>query len=203
MKKLLLTTALVMTASMSFAQSDEAETVTAAAEAAAAASVNSDSSTNNGQDNILGDNLTTHSSVSGQSNVNENVLGNNNTYEQAVDHSTNTTVNHMDGSGDTHNTNVTNNQAQQNGYVSNPNLTTSGTDTCFGSSSGGISAAGIGISGGSTVVDENCVMLKNAKILASLGLTDAAVTLLIISNEDVAEAVSLANPELFEQLVLN
>ena len=43
-------------------------------------------------------------------------------------------------------------------------------------------------------------MLKNAKILASLGLKDAAVTLLIISNEKAAEAISLANPELFKTL---
>ena len=98
-------------------------------------------------------------------------------------------------------TNVTNQAIQPNGYVSNPNLTTGGSDVCLGSSSGGISAAGIGISGGSTTVDENCVMLKNAKILASLGLKDAAVTLIIISNEKAAEALSLSNPELFNKLM--
>ena len=44
-------------------------------------------------------------------------------------------------------------------------------------------------------------MLKNAKILASLGLKDAAVTLIIISNEKAAEALSLSNPNLFNKLM--
>ncbi len=93
-----------------------------------------------------------------------------------------------------------NNKSEALGYVSNPHLTTSGADTCFGSSSGGISAAGIGISGGKTVVDENCVMLKNAKLLSSLGLKDAAVTLLMNSNQDIAKAISQAYPELVIKL---
>ena len=123
----------------------------------------------------------------------ENVLGANNEYNAQVDNST--TVTHETGSGTT-----TVEAIKPNGYISNPNLTTGGSDVCLGSSSAGISAAGIGISGGSTTIDENCVMLKNAKILASLGLKDAAVTLLIISNEKAAEAISLANPELFKTL---
>ena len=128
----------------------------------------------------------------------DNVLGANNVYNAEVNNSNqgNTTVTHADGSGNT----TTVEAITPNGYVSNPNLTTGGSDVCLGSSSAGISAAGIGISGGSTTIDENCVMLKNAKILASLGLKDAAVTLLIISNEKAAEAISLANPELFKTL---
>ena len=105
------------------------------------------------------------------------------------------TTNNYNNSGAT-----VNNKSQANGYVSNPNLTTSGADTCFGSSSGGISAAGIGISGGKTVVDKNCVMLKNAKLLSSLGLKDAAVTLLINSNPDIAKAITQAYPELVIKL---
>ena len=122
------------------------------------------------------------------------VVGTNNNYEGGSD----TNVYHEQGSGDVTTTKVE--SPTPNGYVSNPNLTTGGSDVCLGSSSGGISGPGFGISGGSTTVDENCVMLKNAKILASLGLKDAAVTLLIISNEKAAEAISLANPELFKTL---
>ena len=150
MRGLLITTALVLTTSVAFAD-------------------------NQNQDNVLGSNI-----------VNE--------YADTVDNST--TVTHENGSGDT----TTVEAITPNGYVSNPNLTTSGSDVCLGSSSGGISGPGFGISGGSTTVDENCVMLKNAKILASLGLKDAAVTLIIISNEKAAEAISLANPELFKTL---
>ena len=150
MRGLLLTTALVLSTSVAFADGQK-------------------------QDNVLGSNI-----------VNE--------YASTVDQST--TVTHADGSGNR----TTVEAITPNGYVSNPNLTTGGSDVCLGSSSGGISAAGIGISGGSTTVDENCVMLKNAKILASLGLKDAAVTLLIISNEKAAEAIALANPELFKTL---
>ena len=81
------------------------------------------------------------------------------------------------------------------------NLTTSGVDTCFGSATGGLSLAGIGISGGTTLIDENCVRLKNAKILSTLGLTDAAVALIAL-DPSVAKAISIAYPKLHARLVL-
>ena len=81
------------------------------------------------------------------------------------------------------------------------NLTTSGVDTCFGSATGGLSLAGIGISGGTTLIDENCVRLKNAKILSTLGLTDAAVALIAL-DPSVAKAISIAYPKLYSRLVL-
>ncbi len=127
---------------------------------------------------------------------------NTNNNNGAINH---TDSNNTDIGGDstiingTHSTTTVESSAM-NGYVSNPNLTTSGADTCFGSSSGGISAAGIGISGGKTIVDENCVMLKNAKLLSSLGLKDAAVSLLINSNPDIAKAISQAYPQLVIKL---
>ena len=163
MKKLLITTALILSASASFASD------TTAADVATIQAGNKTGGT------VTGSNATLGTQIGSQNST--------------------TVVTHENGSGTT-----TVNSATPNGYVSNPNLTTGGSDVCLGSSSGGISAAGIGISGGSTTVDENCVMLKNAKILASLGLKDAAVTLLIISNEKAAEAISLANPELFKTL---
>lgn len=80
------------------------------------------------------------------------------------------------------------------------NLTTSGNDTCFGSATGGVSLPGVGISGGSTYVDENCVMLKRVKLLNSLGLKDAAIVYLANSDEALLEAIALAHPELFAHL---
>ena len=171
MKKLLITTALVLSTSAAFAvEVLTPETAPADWTPEQITAYNSSLAGVQAQDNVLGSNIGTQN------------------------------VTNAANSGDTHTTSVTNNAATPNGYISNPNLTTGGSDVCLGSSSGGISAAGIGISGGSTTVDENCVMLKNAKILASLGLKDAAVTLLIISNEKTAEAISLANPELFKTL---
>ena len=80
------------------------------------------------------------------------------------------------------------------------NLTTSGHDTCFGSVSGGVSVAGFGVGGGSTVIDENCILIKNAKLLSSLGLKDAAVALLANGNEAIFEAITLTNPELIAHI---
>ena len=167
MKKLLITTALVLSASASFAT--DSQPAYSADDVVKIQNGNKVGGTVTGDNSALGTQIGTQSST--------------------------TIVTHEQGSNTT-----TVESYKPNGYVSNPGLTTGGSDVCLGSSSGGISAAGIGISGGSTTVDENCVMLKNAKILASLGLKDAAVTLLIISNEKAAEAISLANPELFKQL---
>lgn len=61
--------------------------------------------------------------------------------------------------------------------LGNVNLTTSN-DTCLGSWSAGIAVPGFGAQGGSTVVDENCVMLKNAREMRAMGLNAAAYALL-------------------------
>lgn len=58
-----------------------------------------------------------------------------------------------------------------------PNLTTSN-DTCMGSSSGAISAPGIGVALGSTWTDTNCVRLKNARELWNMGMRAASVAML-------------------------
>lgn len=80
------------------------------------------------------------------------------------------------------------------------NLTTSGHDTCFGSQTGGVSVAGLSVSSGSTVIDHNCELIKNVKLLNSLGLKDAAVALLIQNNPDIAQAIATANPLIAEKL---
>ena len=128
------------------------------------------------QDNVLGSNVNT---------VNES--GSIGTQNQA-------------GSGDTNTSSTTVESFKPNGYVASTALTTSGSDTCYGSTTGGFSAAGIGISGGKTVVDENCQMIKNARLLVQIGLKDAATVLLMNSNADIANAIWMANPELAEML---
>ena len=60
-----------------------------------------------------------------------------------------------------------------------PNVSSSGIDTCLGASSGGLSILGLGVTGGSTWTDQNCVMLKQVKLLAEIGLKDAAVVRLM------------------------
>lgn len=51
---------------------------------------------------------------------------------------------------------------------------TSGADTCLGSVTGGVQTQILGVSGGKTVVDENCVLIKNTKLLLTMGLPSAA-----------------------------
>lgn len=51
---------------------------------------------------------------------------------------------------------------------------TAGADTCLGSVTGGVQTQILGVSGGKTVVDENCVLIKNTKLLLTMGLPSAA-----------------------------
>ena len=113
---------------------------------------------------------------------------------------TNEVTEHKGGFNDT-TTQVIEQTVKTNTAVSLTNLTTSGMDTCLGSATGGISIPGFGVSGGATMTDENCVRLKNAKLLISLGLTDAAVALISI-DPDVAMAIKIAYPELYKKLVI-
>jgi hypothetical protein len=61
--------------------------------------------------------------------------------------------------------------------VNGPALTSSN-DTCMGSSSGSVNAPGIGLSIGSTWVDNNCRMLKNSRELWNMGMRAAALALM-------------------------
>ncbi|WP_252374476.1 hypothetical protein [Hydrogenophaga sp. 2FB] len=60
--------------------------------------------------------------------------------------------------------------------VSGPNLTTSN-DTCMGSSSGSVNAAGIGFGFGSTWSDENCKRLKMSRELWNKGFRAASLAI--------------------------
>ena len=128
-----------------------------------------------------------------------NTLGTNNNYEGGYSNTVTSNENHVAGETVvTHETTVE--SYKPNGYVASSNLTNSGGDTCLGSQTGGISAPGFGISTGSTTVDTNCEMIKNARLLVQIGLKDAATLLLMNSRDDVAEAIWGAYPELAEAL---
>jgi len=67
--------------------------------------------------------------------------------------------------------------------VNSPPLVTSN-DTCMGSASGGLSVAGFGVGLGKTYVDDNCVMLKNARELWNMGMRAAGLALLCTSDDN-------------------
>lgn len=67
--------------------------------------------------------------------------------------------------------------------VAGPNLTTSN-DTCMGSASGGAGVPGIGLSFGTTLTDENCKMLKNARELWNMGLKAAAIARMCMDDDN-------------------
>jgi hypothetical protein len=56
-----------------------------------------------------------------------------------------------------------------------PGLTAAGLETCLGSASGGVSAVGFGITGGSTYKDEDCTARLDSRTLFAMGLKAAAV----------------------------
>ena len=76
---------------------------------------------------------------------------------------------------------------------------TTGYDTCAVAVSGGASAPGFGISFGKNNRDKTCELLKLTKQLQSMGLSDAAVALLM-QDDRVADAILVAYPELHERL---
>ena len=51
---------------------------------------------------------------------------------------------------------------------------TSGMDTCLGSVAGGVQTQILGLSGGGTKVDKNCVLIKQVQLLQQLGYSEAA-----------------------------
>jgi len=115
-----------------------------------------------------------------------------------------TTIN--GGSGNTNlTTNASDTTTIKNINVPNitaPYLTAGGTDICLGSVSGGFSMLGYGIAGGKTVVDENCVMLKNSARLKDLGFGNAAFSMLM-ENQKIALSIRDSSPLVYQQIVKN
>lgn len=67
--------------------------------------------------------------------------------------------------------------------VSGPQLTTSN-DTCMGSTSGSVNVPGIGVSLGTTWVDDNCKRLKNGREMWNMGMKGAALALMCGDKEN-------------------
>ncbi len=78
--------------------------------------------------------------------------------------------------------------------ASSPGLTTTLTETCMGSSSGGFSISGLGLSGGTTWTDEACVRRLDARELGSQGAKAASLELLC-SNPDNRAAILRAHKQ--------
>ncbi len=69
-----------------------------------------------------------------------------------------------------------------NPAIAAPALTTTLSDTCMGSVSLGLSLAGFGATGGTTMVDQACVRRLDAREFRAMGLTDVALALLCQSD---------------------
>lgn len=66
----------------------------------------------------------------------------------------------------------------------------SSNDTCMGSTSGSLATPGLGVSFGSTWVDDNCKMLKNSQALWNMGFKAASVALMC-NDEKIKAALEL------------
>ena len=85
------------------------------------------------------------------------------------------------------------------GSATTSNLTTSyGQDLCMGSWTAGVSAMGMGLSGGSTLSDNNCERLRNAKLMNDMGLKDVAMSLMC-EDEGVRMAMKIARPAAYNR----
>ena len=111
-------------------------------------------------------------------------------------------------------TNTTNNVATTNTTASQitqeiktvptvyaPGLTPGSNDTCLGSISGSLTVLGFGGSGGKTVQDTNCVMLKNSARLLAIGQQNAAVIMMMQTDRNVESALRVGNPVLYKQVM--
>ena len=80
----------------------------------------------------------------------------------------------------------------------NPNLfappLVSSNDTCMGSTSGGVSILGVGITAGTTWTDNNCKMLKNSREMWNMGMKGAALARMCMDSEN-KEALELTGFE--------
>jgi hypothetical protein len=77
--------------------------------------------------------------------------------------------------------------------VNGPQLTSSN-DTCMGSMSASVNVPGLGIGGGKTVIDKNCVMLKNSRELWNMGMKAAALARMCMDPDNM-EALELTSFE--------
>ena len=80
--------------------------------------------------------------------------------------------------------------------VSGPALSSSN-DTCMGSTSGSANVPGIGVSFGTSWVDDNCKMLKNSRELWNMGMKAASLALMCTdaANKEALELTGFVCPK--------
>lgn len=100
------------------------------------------------------------------------------------------------GNGSGNVTNISDNyrEARNVASAATPFLVSSGEDTCLGSVGGGVQTQILGLSGGKTVVDENCVLIKNTRLLIAMGY-DSAACYYVRQNPKINEAMTAAGIE--------
>ena len=81
-----------------------------------------------------------------------------------------------------------------------PSINASNSDMCRHGVSGSGSMVGLGFSAGVTLIDKNCELLKQVRLLSNLGLSDVALALLG-QDERVALAMFQADPERYSQFL--
>ena len=84
--------------------------------------------------------------------------------------------------------------------MSAPSINASNSDMCRHGVSGSGSMVGLGFSAGVTLIDKNCELLKQVRLLSNLGLSDVALALLG-QDERVALAMFQADPERYSQFL--
>lgn len=121
---------------------------------------------------------------------------------QQQQQTTSTAANAGQGNGNSITYNQSGNQNYSGGYkiqsvpgIAAPGLTTTLSETCMGSTTAGVAIMGLGVSGGTTWKDEECVRRLNARELAqTLGERDAAKELLCGNQEINQVYQSLGRP---------
>ena len=78
--------------------------------------------------------------------------------------------------------------------MSAPSINASNSDMCRHGISGSVSTLGMGFSGGMTLVDKNCELVKQVRLLNNLGLSDVALSLLG-QDDRIAQAMRQADPK--------
>ena len=62
--------------------------------------------------------------------------------------------------------------------------------TCLGSASGGVQGSSIGIAFGTTVRDDGCHLVRRMVVLDQLGLSDAALALACLEDDNIRESMT-------------
>lgn len=106
------------------------------------------------------------------SNTNRNVQGQNQAQTQAQSQSATATAS-GNGSGNVTSVNQYS-RDRLNVASAYAGSLTSGFDTCQGSVTGGVQTQILGLSGGKTTVDQNCVLIKQVQLLTQMGYYTAA-----------------------------